>query len=154
MTIQSDSSEKVIQRPLTLNGEKRNIIFQHPTSRVTARVHIPYDSELHFGIGLDPEALKFHRSDGIEFNVYIKDQKIGEDELQLYSRYLNPDDPQFSPTWQDAILDLSNYAGDDVEIIFETLPGPINDINYDWGGWSSPVIVAKTSSENNISLGR
>ena len=154
LSIQSVSPENVLQHPLILNGEKRNIMFQHPVSTVTANVHIPSNSELHFGIGLDPEALKFHRSDGIEFNVYIKDLKIGEEKFQVYSRYLNPDDSQFSPTWQDVVLDLSKFAGDDVEIIFETLPGPTNDVNYDWGGWSSPVIVAKTNSVNDIGLGK
>jgi len=31
-----------------------------------------------------------------------------------------------------------------VEIIFEALPGPGSKANYDWDGWSMPVLIDET----------
>ena len=49
-------------------------------------------------------------------------------------------------------VDLSHFGGQSVEIIFEALPGPAGDVAYDWGGWSTPVLVDETlPAENDVS---
>lgn len=151
LSIQSETPVMVKKTSLKIDDNKRYILFQHPISAVTADVSLPRNPELSFGIGIDPEALKNHKSDGIEFNVYIIDQKISDDKILIYSQYLDPNDEQFRPTWHDVILDLSKYGGDDVKIIFETLPGSANNSDYDWGGWSSPVIKLQPRSVRQLS---
>jgi len=45
-------------------------------------------------------------------------------------------------------VDLSRFGGQAVEIIFEALPGPDGNANYDWGGWSTPVLIDETLPES------
>jgi hypothetical protein len=143
LKFQSDVSELINKSTLMINGEKRNILFEHPPSAVSTDVYIPYNSLLTFGIGLDPEVAGKNLSDGVEFNVYILDSEKTENKNLVFSRFINPRDENFINQWQDFTLDLSNFSGRNVEIFFETKPGPFGDPNYDWSGWSSPVIIEK-----------
>jgi len=59
-----------------------------------------------------------------------------------YNRYIDPKNNPEDRRWQDQVVDLSSYGGQTVDIVFEALPGPAGDANFDWGGWSTPVIVA------------
>jgi len=36
------------------------------------------------------------------------------------------------------VIDLSDYAGQTVTLIFETTTGPAGDYRYDWAGWGEP----------------
>ena len=38
-------------------------------------------------------------------------------------------------------IDLSAYAGQDVQLTLRALPGPAGDGRYDWAGWGAPVII-------------
>jgi hypothetical protein len=41
-------------------------------------------------------------------------------------------------------VDLSQFGGQAVDVIFEAGPGPEGNPNFDWGGWSNPVLLDET----------
>jgi len=89
---------------------------------------VPKRAGLHFGLGMDPTVWSPDKGDGVEYNVYVQ----------------RPDEPyklSDDRHWLDQVVDLSAYGGQTVDVIFEALPGPAGDANFDWGGWSTPVLV-------------
>jgi len=140
--------EHLRQDTLTIDYEPRAILFQHPSSRVTYRVDVPERAGLHFGLGMDPAVWSPDKGDGVEYNVYMRYPDEPYKLYRVFHHYLdpknslkaagNPDDRH----WQDQVVDLSGYGGQTVDVIFEALPGPAGDANFDWGGWSMPVLVA------------
>ena len=135
---------------LTIDYEPRAILFQHPSSRVAYRVDVPERAGLHFGLGLDPAVWSPDKGDGVEYNVYVRDPDEPYKLHRIFHHYLDPKNNPDDRHWQDQVVDLSTYGGQTVDVIFETLPGPAGDANFDpstssgqcWGGWSMPVLVA------------
>lgn len=142
LRIESEEDAEVKQMTLNLGGDKRNLLYQHPTSRVSVRVDLPQSPELRFGLGMLPEAWDPEKSDGMQFKVFIQDTAGGDILYQVFDGYLAPQ-AGAEPQWRDVVVDLSRFGGQRVELIFETLPGPDNNSAYDWGGWSSPAIVKR-----------
>jgi len=151
----------VRQDTLTIDYEPRAILFQHSSNRVTYRPDVPERAGLHFGLGMDPAVWSPDKGDGVEYNVYVRYPDEPYKLHRVFHRYLdpknslkaagNPDDRH----WQDQVVDLSGYGGQTVALVFEAsssrprlrglvfevLPGPADDANFDWGGWSMPVLV-------------
>jgi hypothetical protein len=118
------------------------VLFQHPTSRITYRLEIPQGAGLHFGLGLDPTVWSPDNGDGVEYNIYVLDPGEPNSLERVYQRYLDPKNNVDERRWVDEVVDLSAYGRRTVDIVFEALPGPAGDANFDWGGWSTPVLVA------------
>lgn len=128
----------------TIKDETRDIIFQHSSSNLTYTVTLPVQSSLSFGLGMSEEVWSQENGDGAIYSIYIRDP---EEPLLLYRVYQKSIDPIHNPAdrrWFDERVDLSRFGGKTVEIIFESLPGPENNSNFDRGGWSQPVIVNET----------
>jgi hypothetical protein len=126
---------------MTIGGDSRQILFQHPPARIVyPQVPVLEHSTLYFGIGVDPNVWSPDLGDGIEFQVWVRDQSAHE--VEVYGAYIDPKHNPDQRGWLDAQVDLGRFAGQTVEIHFVTLPGPADDDRYDWGGWSTPVLVA------------
>ena len=61
----------------------------------------------------------------------------------MLRRYIDPKNQPADRRWHDIVIDLSAYAGQDVQLALLTLPGPAGDGRYDWAGWSEPIIIQK-----------
>jgi hypothetical protein len=59
------------------------------------------------------------------------------------NRELNPFAVSGDRGWHDELLDLSEFAGETVDVIFNTRTGPRNDTNGDLALWGSPRIVVR-----------
>lgn len=140
--ITSDDDAEVKLVNLKLDSDKRKLLFQHPTSQVTVNVTLPQNPELRFGMGMLPEVWDSEKSDGMQFKIYLRDTEDQAILYEIFDSYLAPQ-PGVKQEWQDVVLDLRKFGGKRVEITFETLPGPENNSAFDWGGWSSPIIVER-----------
>jgi hypothetical protein len=134
------ADKKLVRRDtLTINDEARAILFQHPTSQVIYSVTLPKRARLYFGLGMDPAV--WSKSDGVEYNIYLQKPEEPDVLYRVFHRYLDPNNNPDDRDWLDQEVNLSDYDGQTVDIIFEALPGLAGDTNYDWGGWSNPVLV-------------
>lgn len=128
----------------TINYDTRRILYQHPTSRVTFSVFLPERAVLQFGLGMAPEVWTAENSDGAVYNIYVRDPEEPFVTQRVYHRIIDPQNNLDDRRWFDERVDLSAFGGKEVEIIFEALPGPADNYDFDWGGWSSPVIIDET----------
>lgn len=137
-------------------GDKREVLFEHPDSRVTFRgVSIFKKARLVFGIGIGDHTWGEH-GDGVLFEVMLTDEKNRQ--RVLYSRYIDPKNVPDHRQWFDESVVLDQYEGEQVSFVFKTSAGPNKDNTFDWAGWSSPKIVyeevihAKRIKHKNVLL--
>lgn len=128
----------------TLDHEPRAILFQHPTNRVTYHVALPQRAQLYFGLGMDPSVWLPDKGDGVTYNIYVRTASKPNLLQQVFSNYIDPKHNLDDRHWLDYVVDLNPYSGQTVDIIFEASPGPAGNANFDWGGWSMPVLLADT----------
>ncbi|MBW2307158.1 MAG: glycosyltransferase family 39 protein [Deltaproteobacteria bacterium] len=129
-----------------INGDERFVIYEHPSGpgRIT-RIHwsgmkIRTKSMLKFGIALSPNVWAPKKGDGVEFLIDIESES---GKKTIFSRYIDPKNTADDRKWFDYELSLDEFAGQTINIIFTTLPGP-NGNAFDHAGWSSPKIEIKT----------
>ena len=125
-----------------LNGETRRAITATPPTRLTFKVQVPDDGWLNVAVGLKPEAWTLE-GDGVLFFVGVFDQRTFE---MLFTQHVNPfgnpGDRKWIPIW----VDLSAYAGEEVDLIFNTRvsqPGKPEDPRNDLALWGAPEIVVR-----------
>lgn len=128
----------------TINYDTRSILFQHPSSRVTYSIDLPEKAVLQFGLGVSPEAWSAENSDGVEYNLYIRSEQRPDALYRVYQNIIDPKNNPEDRRWFDERVDLRQFGGQHVEIVFEALPGTANNFDYDWGGWSQPVLIDET----------
>lgn len=131
----------------TINYDSRAILFQQPPSQLVYSYTLPLQPSLRFGIGMAPEIWSPDKGDGAEYNVYVRVLDDPEMLYRVFHRYIDPKNDPNDRCWFDEREDLGRFGGQSVEIIFETLPGPAGDANFDWGGWSTPVLVNESMSD-------
>lgn len=125
-----------------LNGEKKRAIFTTPSSRIIFRVRVPDDGWLKVSVGMKPESWD-KEGDGVLFHVGVSDGRAFD---KLFSQHLNPFVNAGDRRWVPSYVDLSAYAGEDVEIVFNTntsLPGKGDDPRNDTALWGAPEIVIR-----------
>jgi hypothetical protein len=131
----------------TIGSDSRTVLFQHPTSRVIYSLPLPSHSTLRFGLGLDPAVWSPDKGDGAVYNIYVQRPENPGVLLRVFHRHIDAKNNPADRRWFDEQVDLDDFGGQNVNIIFEALPGPAGDADYDWGGWSSPVLVTETLAE-------
>lgn len=131
----------VRQDVLAINHDSRPVLFQHPTSRVTYRVDVPDAAGLRFGLAMDPSVWSVDHGDGAEYALRLAHPGEPDGSWDAFSLHLDPRSNPADRGWLDFVLDLSGYAGQTMDIAFESLPGPAGDSSFDWGGWSRPILV-------------
>jgi hypothetical protein len=73
----------------------------------------------------------FSHSDGAGFTLEIKS---GDKIEPLFHTEINPRDVPADRAGRRFRVDLSRYAGQNVELLFSTDPGPSGSADYDWVG--------------------
>jgi hypothetical protein len=127
----------------TLNGETKKAIAITPApgSRLTWRAPVPDDGWLSVSVGLKPEAWT-QEGDGVLFYVGVSDGRAYE---QLFSQHVHPFANSGDRKWIPVMVDLSAYAGEEIDLIFNTRSGQPEkgDIRADLALWGQPEIVQR-----------
>jgi hypothetical protein len=129
---------------VTLAGETKSAIAIAPTAgtRITFRVRVPDDGWLNVYMGLKPEAWT-QEGDGVLFKVLVSDGRTSD---ELFTQHINPFGNPTDRKWIPSLVDLSAYAGEDVDVMFNTYaspPGRVGDLRNDLAVWGSPQIVVR-----------
>jgi len=128
----------------TLGGVTKKAIAIQPLagSRMIWKVRIPDDGWLWVSVGMREEAWE-KEGDGVKFLVGVSDGRAFE---ELFAQHLHPAANQGDRKWVDVRVDLSAYAGEEVDVIFNTyasVPGAPHDERNDLALWGNPEIVIR-----------
>ena len=123
----------------TIDGQQKRSILARPFARIIYKVVIPPDAWLEVNFGLRPDSWEMP-GDGAQFRVGISEGKTYE---ELLKQYVNP--KRGDRRWFTARLDLSAYEGRQVNLIFNTDPGPngAHDSTNDLAVWGEPRLYSK-----------
>lgn len=127
----------------TINGQKKQAIFtkEFAGTRIIWHETIPDNGWLKVSIGLLEDGWKVP-GDGVLFRVGVSASGT-YDELLNYT--MNPSGVPQDRRWNDVMIDLSQYAGETLDIIFNTnsSTGGKDDRNGDFAVWGDPRIVVR-----------
>ncbi|MCU0256517.1 MAG: hypothetical protein MUF60_07220 [Vicinamibacterales bacterium] len=134
----SDAAFKL--EDISLGGESRKAIYMVPTSRLTfRRVTIPENAWLRTWLGLREEAWT-QSTDGVLFRFGVSDGRTYD---ELLKQHVDPLHNSSDRRWIPVTVDLSAYAGQEVDLVFNTnssLPGRGDDNRFDFAAWGDPEI--------------
>jgi hypothetical protein len=125
-----------------LNGESKKAIAVPPDSRLTFKVQVPDDGWLRVSVGTKPDSWT-QEGDGSFFLVGVADGRTFD---QLFSEHVNPFGNAGDRKWIQVWVDLSAYAGEQVDLVFNSRSGPPKregDTRADMPLWGSPEIVVR-----------
>ena len=124
-------------------GHEAAGLFEHPPrSRIAYKVKIDPNRPVFTGILSMKDAAQ-DRSDGVGFTLEIQS---GDTIEPLLRTELDPRDVPADRDGHPFRVDLSQYAGQDVELLLSTDPGPRGDNTSDWAGWARLQFVPKDAS--------
>jgi hypothetical protein len=127
---------------VTLAGETKRAILAPPNGRIHFKVRVPDDGWLKVSLGMKPESWD-KEGNGVYFFAGVSDGRTFE---QLFTQTLNPFANPSERRWIPVMVDLSAYAGAEVEIILNTRasgPGGPPDDRNDLPLWGAPEIVRR-----------
>lgn len=127
---------------IDLNGEKKRAIFTIPASRITWKVRVPDDAWLKVYMGMKPESWD-KEGDGVLFRVGVSDGRAFD---ELFTQHIDPFTNKGDRRWIPVTVDLSAYAGEEVDIVFNTNTsekGKGDDPRNDTALWGAPEIVIR-----------
>lgn len=123
----------------TLAGETKKAIAAPPNGRIHFKVTVPDDGWLRLSLGMKPETWD-KEGNGVYFFAGVSDGKSFE---QLFTQTVNPFKNAAERRWIPVSVDLSAYAGEEVEVILNTRssgPGQPPDDRNDLPLWGAPII--------------
>lgn len=125
----------------TLAGDTRRAIYAKGPSRIVFTVEVPDNGELRVGLGLLEEGWTV-AGDGVLFRVLLAAGGPPEEILNLI---VNPYGNRNDRAWYDVTLDLSEYAGEVVDIYLNTNASPPgkDDRSGDMAVWGAPRVIAR-----------
>jgi hypothetical protein len=133
--------EMVEAQAWTIGNESQQVLFQHPAlagaSRISFPLHIEPGARLAFDTATAPDSWE-RPGDGASFTIIVNS---GNGPQQVFSTYIDPKKDEFDRRWHSYTVDLNEFSGQDVLIIFETGSGPAGDYRYDWAGWGEPRLL-------------
>lgn len=129
---------------VTIKGETKKAIAVAPSvgTRLTFKTRIPDDGWLRVSVALKEEAWT-QEGDGVRFMGLVSD---GRQSNELFVQDVNPFVNQTDRKWIPLMLDLAAYAGEEVDIMFNTYastPGKGADVRNDLAVWGAPEIVVR-----------
>jgi hypothetical protein len=128
-------------RAFTISGETEAVLYEHPPyERLPFRTAItPASREFSFNVAMHPAVYDGSMpvcGAGVEFRLEVRD---GTGRIRpLYDRYIDPKHNPAERRWIPGSVDLSEYLGQTVELLFTTKPGPAGDTCAAWAGWGNP----------------
>lgn len=126
----------------TLAGDTKKAIAAPPNGRITFHVRVPEDGWLKVSLGLKPEAWE-KEGNGVYFFAGVSDGRAFE---QLFTQTLNPFANPSERRWIPVTVDLSAYAGEEMDIILNTRasgPNVAADDRNDLPLWGAPAVVRR-----------
>jgi hypothetical protein len=125
----------------------KRAIFAADPGRITWHVTVPNDAWLKVSLGLKEEGWTIP-GDGVYFSVGVSE---GAHYDPLVNLVVNPYGVPSDRGWHDLMLDLSQYAGTGVDIIFNNRSSPPaepgkpgrDDRNGDFALWGDPRVVVR-----------
>jgi hypothetical protein len=129
---------------VTLAGTSKKAIAMNPLigTRLIWKVRVPDDGWLWVSIGMKPESWT-QEGNGVKFMVLVSDNRASE---VVFEQHLNPFANEGDRKWVDGRIDLSTYAGEEVNLIFNTFASPAGkpaDMRNDLALWGSPEVVVR-----------
>jgi hypothetical protein len=126
----------------TLAGDTKKAILAPPNGRLHFKVKVPEDGWLKLSLGMQPESWT-KEGNGVYFFGGVSDGRAFE---KLFEQTINPFKNPSERRWIPVMLDLSAYAGEDMEVILNTRSSggglPPDDRN-DLPLWGAPEIVRR-----------
>lgn len=137
--IPKDQAFRLVE--VEIGGEKRRAIYMHPTSRLIYHdTNVPRHAWLRVWIALSPEVWD-KPGDGVLFRFGVADDRSYE---ELLKQVVNPAGVPDDRRWLPIDIDLSQYAGEKLKLIFNTNSSLIGDNpQNDWALWGEPQIVIR-----------
>jgi hypothetical protein len=144
----------IADQPEATNEQFRDIgdgyyqlLFQHPPSSLTWQLDLGEHFRIVLRSGLlvaEPQDPEFEPSDGVLFEVSIDN---GEHVNPVFQRLVMPS--SFEEGFAPIEIDLSQYAGQTVELILSTHTGTTMEAtpNYDWAYWHYPELILDQPGE-------
>ena len=126
----------------TLAGDTKKAIAAPANGRIIFRVRVPDDGWLKVSLGLKPEAWTIE-GNGVHFYAGVSDGRAFE---PLFTQTVNPFANPSERRWIPVTVDLSAYAGEEMEVILNTVasgPGAQPDDRGDMPLWGTPEIVRR-----------
>lgn len=123
----------------SLAGDSKQAIAAPPNGRLTFHVKVPDDGWLRVSLGMKPESWA-KEGNGVLFFAGVSDGRSFE---KLFEQVLNPYANPSERRWIPVAVDLSAYAGEEMDIIFNTRASPggqPEDTRNDLPLWGAPVI--------------
>jgi len=144
---QFDSAQKDGAGPysvvdVTLAGDTKRAILAPPNGRLHFKVRVPDDGWLKVSLGLKPDAWD-KEGNGVYFFAGVSDGRTFE---RLFEQTLNPFANPSERRWIPVTVDLSAYAGLEMEIMLNTRSsagGQPPDDRNDLPLWGAPEIVRR-----------
>jgi hypothetical protein len=129
---------------VTINGETKKAIAVTPSigTRLTFKIRVPDDGWLRVSVALKPEAWT-QDGDGVRFMALVSDGRASD---ELFVQDVNPFVNQTDRKWIPVMVDLSAYAGEEVDLMLNTYassPGKGGDMRNDLAVWGAPEIVVR-----------
>ena len=125
-----------------LNGEQKKAIAVPVDSRVTFKVQVPDEGWLRLSVGTKPESWT-QDGNGSLFFVGVSDGRTFD---ELFSQHVNPFGNAGDRKWIQVWVDLSAYAGEEIDLVFNTRSSPEGqppDPRADMPLWGEPEIVIR-----------
>lgn len=134
--ISPQPKEFVLRSDLSINGDDKEILFEHAPGKVDYEVKIPAQSSLDFSIGMVPGCWSPDKGDGVLFRILINENKA---EKIIFNKYIDPKNITKDRKWHDFSIDLTSYSGKNVILSFITLPGLEGSGGnaFDWSAWGN-----------------
>lgn len=127
---------------VTIGGETKRAISTPANSRITFHVRVPDDGWLKVSLGVKPEAWTIE-GNGVYFYAGVSD---GHAFAPLFNQTVNPFANAAERRWIPVTVDLSAYAGEEMDIILNTVasgPGGPPDVRGDMPLWGLPEVVRR-----------
>jgi hypothetical protein len=138
----SPGRENLVEiRTFTISGETKPVLYEHPVyERLPFRTTItPASREFSFSLAMQPAVYDGSMplcGAGVRFRLEIRDS-AGRIRL-LYDRYIDPKHNLAERRWIPGSVDLNEYMGQNVELLFTTTGEPEGNTCAAWAGWGDP----------------
>jgi hypothetical protein len=126
----------------TVNGETKRAIVSDGATRITWSVRVPDDAWLRVDVAMQPDTWQ-KENQGTYFFVVVSD---GRNDEMLFSQHVHPFANEGDRKWMPAFIDLSAYAGEQVDLIFNVrsgVGGKSTDFTNIVALWGAPAVVVR-----------
>ena len=135
-----DPSAAFSMEPQTIKGESKPSIYAHPPSRIIFHdIVVPEQARLELFLAIKEDAWP-KGTDGVYFRVGVSHEGVYKD---LLTRNVDPYRVEGDKGWVPVSIDLSEYAGQTVNVVFntqESMPGRQPNALYDFAIFGAPRI--------------